>query len=140
MDVGRSNNWRPDQVVPAAEIASRIDTALPLEGVPAAYRGEDAERWRYRDGTGEIGNIASVTQAFCRDCTRARLSTEGRLYLCLFADHGHDLRSPLRAGASDAQLASLVAGIWQQRSDRYSEIRSAAVADRNKIEMSYIGG
>jgi len=140
MDVGSSNGWRLDDVVPAAEILADIDREMPLAGLDANYRGEVAERWRYRDGGGEIGVIASVTQAFCRDCTRARLSTEGRLYLCLFADRGYDLRGPLRAGASDAELGERVARIWQERADRYSEIRGAAGTPRRKIEMSYIGG
>ena len=140
MDVGTSNGWRLDDVVPAAEIASIVDREFPIEPVARAYRGEVAERWRYRDGAGEIGIIASVTRAFCRDCTRARLSADGSFYTCLFATRGTDLRGPLRAGASDADLADLVAATWRARTDRYSEIRSAATAGIPKVEMSFIGG
>jgi cyclic pyranopterin phosphate synthase len=141
MDVGTTNGWRLEQVVPASEIVSRIDAEIPLEAIDPNYPGEVAQRWRYRDGGGEIGVVASVTQAFCRTCTRARLSIEGRLYLCLFASQGYDLRSLLRAGASDAQLSTAIARIWSTRSDRYSELRGQASADTGaKIEMSYIGG
>ncbi len=140
MDVGSSNGWRMDDVVPSAEVIRRIDAEMPLEEIEPNYPGEVAERWRYRDGGGEIGVIASVTHAFCRGCTRARLSTEGRLYLCLFAQRGYDLRSMLRSGASDAQISTAIGQIWEQRADRYSEIRSAATAALPKIEMSYIGG
>jgi GTP 3',8-cyclase len=141
MDVGTTNGWRLDQVVPASEIVARIDAEMPLEPVEPNYPGEVAQRWRYRDGQGEIGIVASVTQAFCRTCTRARLSTEGRLYLCLFASQGHDLRSLLRDGASDEQLSAALARIWSARSDRYSELRGQAGADSPaKVEMSYIGG
>jgi cyclic pyranopterin phosphate synthase len=140
MDVGSSNGWRLDDVVPAAEVVRRIDAELPLQPLEPNYPGEVAGRWQYRDGSGEIGVIASVTQAFCRDCTRARLSTDGRLYLCLFAQHGYDLRGLLRSGADDAQLSTAVAGIWRARADRYSELRGAATAGLKKIEMSYIGG
>jgi cyclic pyranopterin phosphate synthase len=127
--------------VPASEVVARIDAEMPLEPIEPDYPGEVAQRWRYRDGHGEIGIVASVTQAFCRACTRARLSTEGRLYLCLFASQGYDLRALLRGDASDAQLSTLIGRIWSARSDRYSELRGRADADRApKIEMSYIGG
>ena len=140
MDVGHTNGWRLDDVVPAAEIVAAIDSELPLEPVDAAYRGEVANRWRYRDGSGEIGVISSVTQPFCGDCTRARLSADGKVYTCLFAVRGHDLRELLRGGATDGELAAEVAAIWRARSDRYSELRSAATVDLPKVEMSYIGG
>ena len=117
-----------------------IDAELPLEAADANYAGEVAERWRYRDGSGEIGVIASVTQAFCRDCTRARLSTDGKLYTCLFATDGFDLRALVRDGTSDAALGNAVAAIWRQRADRYSEIRTANTVPLQKVEMSYIGG
>jgi cyclic pyranopterin phosphate synthase len=144
MDVGTSNGWRLDDVVPSAEVLERIQRAMPLEPVGAAYTGEVAERWRYRDGGGEIGVISSVTQAFCRDCTRARLSTEGKLYLCLFATVGYDLRALLRGhggpAVDDATLRASIAQIWRDRNDHYSEIRSAATSGLKKVEMSYIGG
>jgi cyclic pyranopterin phosphate synthase len=140
MDVGSSNGWRLDDVVPSREVIRRIDAEMPLEAVEPNYGGEVAERWRYRDGSGEIGVISSVTQAFCRDCTRARLSTEGRLYLCLFATGGYDLRQMLRAGADDARISAAIGSIWHVRGDRYSELRSEATAGLRKIEMSYIGG
>ncbi|MBI3045768.1 MAG: GTP 3',8-cyclase MoaA [Betaproteobacteria bacterium] len=140
MDVGHTNGWRLDDVVTAREIVGMIGAEAPLEPLDPNYRGEVAERWRYRDGSGEIGVIASVTQAFCRDCTRARISTEGKLYTCLFATAGHDLRAPLRAGASDGALREAIAAVWSQRTDRYSEIRTANTAKLQKIEMSYIGG
>ncbi len=140
MDVGHTNGWRLDDVVPAAQIVAAIDAELPLEPVEAGYRGEVARRYRYRDGGGEIGVIASVTQPFCGDCTRARLSAEGRLFTCLFAVRGHDLRALIRAGASDAELDAALAGIWNLRADRYSEVRSAATERLEKVEMSYIGG
>jgi cyclic pyranopterin phosphate synthase len=140
MDVGHTNGWRMDDVVPAAEIVAAIDSELPLEPVESAYRGEVANRWRYRDGSGEIGVIASVTQPFCGDCTRARLSADGKLYTCLFAVRGHDLRAVLRNGASDEDIAEAVAAVWRARTDRYSELRSAETADLPKVEMSYIGG
>jgi GTP 3',8-cyclase len=140
MDVGHTNGWRMDDVVPAAEIVAAIDSELPLEPVESAYRGEVANRWRYRDGSGEIGVIASVTQPFCGDCTRARLSADGKLYTCLFAMRGHDLRAVLRNGASDEDIAEAVAAVWRARTDRYSELRSAETADLPKVEMSYIGG
>jgi len=140
MDVGHTNGWRLDDVVAAREIVEAIDAVLPLEPVAPGYRGEVARRYRYRDGGGEIGVIASVTQPFCGDCTRARLSAEGRLFTCLFAVRGHDLRALIRGGATDAELASALADIWHIRDDRYSELRSAATAGSDKVEMSYIGG
>ena len=140
MDVGASNGWRMDDVVTAREIVDMIGRELPLEPMSATYRGEVAKRWRYADGSGEIGVIASVTQAFCRDCTRARLSTEGQLYTCLFATGGHDLRALLRGGASDEQIDETLAAVWGARADRYSELRTSETAALKKIEMSYIGG
>ncbi|RTL41559.1 MAG: GTP 3',8-cyclase MoaA [Rhodocyclaceae bacterium] len=140
MDVGSSNGWRMDDVVPSAEVVRRIHAEFPLEPVDPNYTGEVAERWRYKDGGGEIGVISSVTQAFCSTCTRARLSTKGRLYTCLFAQSGHDLRALLRNGRSDAELSAAIGHIWQGRGDRYSEIRTAETAALRKIEMSYIGG
>jgi cyclic pyranopterin phosphate synthase len=140
MDVGATNGWRLDDVVPAAEIVERISADRALEPVEPAYRGEVARRWRYTDGSGEIGVIASVTQPFCGDCTRARVSAEGRLYTCLFATKGHDLRALIRRGADDATLETRVAELWGARADRYSEIRTERTARAAKIEMSYIGG
>ncbi|MBA3475543.1 MAG: radical SAM protein, partial [Actinobacteria bacterium] len=140
MDVGHTNGWRLDEVVPAAEIVATIDTVFPLEPVEPGYRGEVANRWRYLDGAGEIGLIASVTQPFCSDCTRARISAEGRLYTCLFGLRGHDLRALVRGRASDEDLRDAVAGIWSKRTDRYSERRSEETIDLPKVEMSYIGG
>jgi len=140
MDVGHTNGWRLDDVVPAAEIVAALDRAFGVEPVEAAYRGEVAQRYRYRDGAGEVGVISSVTQPFCGDCTRARLSAEGRLYTCLFAVRGHDLRAVIRGGASDEELAAAIAEGWRVRKDRYSELRSQATPDLERIEMSYIGG
>ena len=140
MDVGHTNGWRLDDVVPAAEIVAALDAAFGVEPVEPSYRGEVARRWRYKDGSGEVGVIASVTQPFCGDCTRARLSAEGRLFTCLFAVRGTDLRALVRGGASDDELAAAVTGIWRKRTDRYSELRSDATADLPKVEMSYIGG
>jgi cyclic pyranopterin phosphate synthase len=140
MDVGTTNGWRLEEVVPAAELVARIDAEMPLEPVAAGYRGEVAGRYRYRDGGGEVGMISSVTQPFCADCSRARLSADGRLYTCLFATEGHDLRGPLRAGASDADLSDLVGGVWGGRRDRYSEARSELTAGLRRVEMSFIGG
>jgi len=140
MDVGATNGWRLDDVVPAAELIERISAELPLEPAEANYRGEVAQRWRYADGSGEIGVIASVTQPFCGDCTRARISAEGRLYTCLFGLRGHDLRATIRAGASDEQLQEALTAIWGKRTDRYSEQRSEATVNLPKVEMSYIGG
>jgi len=145
MDVGTTNGWKLDEVVPSAEIVRRIDAEMPLEEVAPNYNGETSVRWRYRDGTGEIGVISSVTGAFCHSCTRARISTEGKLYTCLFASSGHDLRAMMRSGCSDEQLSTVIARIWRTRTDRYSELRSAHADDSStnttrKIEMSYIGG
>ena len=140
MDVGHSNGWRLDDVVPAAEIVAAISHRFPLDPIAPNYPGEVANRFRYRDGSGEIGVIASVTQPFCGGCTRARLSAEGSLYTCLFATGGHDLRALLRDGADDEALAAVLTGLWSARSDRYSEIRSEATAGWQKVEMSYIGG
>jgi len=140
MDVGASNGWRLDDVVPSRDLVAAIDSVHPLEPAQPNYPGEVAGRWRYRDGLGEIGVISSVTQPFCGDCSRARLSTEGRLYTCLFATAGHDLRALLRGGHTDAQIGGALALLWQRRSDRYSEIRSSRTAGLRKIEMSYIGG
>ncbi len=140
MDVGHTNGWRLDDVVPAAEIVARIDARWPLEPVDPDSRGEVAQRYRYLDGAGEIGVISSVTQPFCGDCTRARLSADGRLFTCLFATDGHDLREVLRSGADDASLAEALRVIWTGRSDRYSELRSLDTVDLPKVEMSFIGG
>jgi len=141
MDVGHTNGWRLDDVVPADELVATVDAAMPLEAVPPRYRGEVATRYRYRDGSGEIGLIASVTAPFCGDCTRARLSAEGRLYTCLFTGDGHDLRAIVRdPGASDADLRDAVAAIWRVRDDRYSELRTEATSDLPRIEMFAMGG
>jgi cyclic pyranopterin phosphate synthase len=140
MDVGHTNGWRLDDVLPAVEILAAIQAELPLEPVEPGYRGEVARRWRYRDGGGEIGVIASVTQPFCGDCTRARLSADGSLYTCLFATTGHDFRALLRGGSSDEEIAAAIAAVWGRRTDRYSELRTAETARLNKVEMSYIGG
>ena len=140
MDVGHTNGWRLDDVVPADEIVSRIDAVWPLEATDRDRPDETATRWRYSDGAGEVGVIASVTKPFCGGCSRARLSAEGRLYTCLFALKGHDLRAPLRLGRSDEELAGEIRGLWGRRADRYSELRTAETAARPKIEMSYIGG
>ena len=140
MDVGSTNGWRMDDVVPSAEVVKHISARWPLEPIGANYSGEVAERWRYADGAGEIGVISSVTQAFCSSCTRKRLSTEGSLFTCLFAESGHDLKTLLRSGATDEQLRNEIAAVWQRRADRYSEIRTAETAKQRKVEMSYIGG
>ena len=140
MDVGTTNGWRLDEVMPASEVAQLIDATFPLEPVDPNYEGEVARRFRYRDGAGEIGLITSVTQPFCATCTRARLSAEGKLYTCLFAVEGADLRAELRAGATDEQLRARIAAVWGDRQDRYSELRSEATAELPRIEMSYIGG
>ncbi len=151
MDVGATNGWRMDEVLPSAELITRLRAELPLVPLEPSSPGETAERWGYADASGqhdpalgEVGVISSVTQAFCHDCNRARLSTEGKLYLCLFASQGYDLRSLLRGGASDADIAAAIAPIWQQRTDRYSELRSTLPADNTqgarRVEMSYIGG
>jgi GTP 3',8-cyclase len=140
MDVGSTNGWRMDDVVPSAEVIQRISQRWPLEAIDPNYPGEVAERWRYADGAGEVGVISSVTQAFCASCTRMRLSTEGSLYTCLFAHSGHDLKRLLRSGASDDALRNEIAAVWQRRADRYSEIRTEETAKARKVEMSYIGG
>jgi cyclic pyranopterin phosphate synthase len=140
MDVGHTNGWRLDDVVSAREIVAALDGAFGVEPVDPGYRGEVARRWRYKDGRGEVGVIASVTQPFCGDCTRARLSAEGKLFTCLFAVRGHDLRALLRAGATDDELADAVRGVWNVRKDRYSDLRSQATESLPKVEMSYIGG
>ena len=144
MDVGATNGWRMDEVMPSAEVRAKIAAEFPLVQLDPTVAGETAERWGYADDNGEIGLISSVTQAFCGDCNRARLSTEGRLYLCLFAANGHDLRALLRGGASEAELASAIGHIWHGRSDRYSELRGTLAADpdapQRRVEMSYIGG
>ncbi len=142
MDVGCTNGWRMDDVVPAREILEQINSRYPILQADPNYSGEVAERWRYADGSGEVGVIASVTQAFCHECTRARLSTDGKLYTCLFAGNGADLRGPLRTGATDKALSNLITGAWKLRFDRYSQLRHAATTEmpRGKIEMSYIGG
>ena len=140
MDVGSTNGWRLDDVVTAAEMLETISAAFPVEPVEPSYRGEVARRWRFSDGSGEFGIIASVSQPFCGDCTRIRLSAEGSIYTCLFATAGTDLRAPLRSGASDGEISDLLASVWRARTDRYSELRSAATIASPKIEMSYIGG
>ena len=144
MDVGATNGWRMDEVLPSADVVARLHAAFPLEPLQASAPGETAQRWRYADGGGEVGVISSVTQAFCRDCNRARLSTEGKLFLCLFASRGHDLRALLRGNYSDAQIAGALGLIWGARDDRYSELRGAMQADpgsgERRVEMHYIGG
>jgi cyclic pyranopterin phosphate synthase len=140
MDVGNANGWCMNDVVTAREIIDRIDAELPVEPIAANYAGEVARRWRYADGGGEVGVIASVTQPFCGTCTRARVTAEGKLFTCLFGAQGHDLRALLRSGASDEDIAGEVSRIWRARSDRYSEIRSAQTSPRHKVEMSQIGG
>jgi cyclic pyranopterin phosphate synthase len=140
MDVGTTNGWRMDDVVPAGEIHGAINQRWPIEPLDPNYAGEVASRYRYRDGAGEIGIIASVTQPFCGACTRARLSADGKLYTCLFALHGHDLRALLRGGVSDNELEACIRSIWRARADRYSQLRRADTAPHPKIEMSYIGG
>lgn len=140
MDVGATNGWRMDDVVPAAEIAGRIRAEFPLEPAEPNYRGEVAKRWRYRDGKGEIGLIASVTQPFCGDCSRLRLSADGSLFTCLFATQGTSLRDLIRSGATDDEVIGLITSLWRRREDRYSEIRSEHSAPARKVEMSYIGG
>ncbi|MEQ1517937.1 MAG: GTP 3',8-cyclase MoaA, partial [Usitatibacteraceae bacterium] len=143
MDVGATNGWRMDDVIPSAEVVRRISAELPLVAVGANYEGEVAERWRYVDGAGEIGVISSVTQAFCSTCTRARLSTDGQIFTCLFAEKGFDVKRLLRGGdqtTADSAIKDALAAIWQHRADRYSEIRTAASAKARKVEMSFIGG
>lgn len=146
MDVGATNGWRMDEVLPSAQVIAHLQTEFALAAIDPNYPGETAERWRYLDGGGEIGVISSVTQAFCGECNRARLSTEGKLFLCLFASQGHDLRALLRGNYADDQIAAAVGPIWQARSDRYSELRAALPPDASppgsakRVEMSYIGG
>jgi cyclic pyranopterin phosphate synthase len=140
MDVGATNGWCLDDVVPAAEIVRTIGAEFPLEPLDASYRGEVAQRYRYRDGAGEVGVVASVTQPFCGDCTRMRLSADGKLYTCLFAVRGHDMRAVLRGGATDEELDSSIRAIWDRRTDRYSELRTEETRNFRKVEMSYIGG
>ncbi len=146
MDVGATNGWRMDEVLPSAQVIDHLQTEFPLAAIDPNYAGETAERWRYLDGGGEIGVISSVTQAFCGECNRARLSTEGKLFLCLFASQGHDLRALLRGNYADDQIAAAVGPIWQARADRYSELRAALPPDASppdsakRVEMSYIGG
>jgi GTP 3',8-cyclase len=140
MDVGATNGWRMDDVIPTRELVRMINAEMPIEAIDANYQGEVAERWHYKDGSGEVGFISSVTQAFCSDCNRARVSTEGKLYTCLFATEGHDLRALLRGEKSDDEIAEAIGQIWRAREDRYSEIRSEHTAGLRKVEMSYIGG
>jgi GTP 3',8-cyclase len=140
MDVGTSNGWVRDEVLPAEKIVDRVNAVYPLEPVAPATRGEVARRWRYLDGAGELGVIASVTQPFCTDCTRARITATGELFTCLFADRGRDLRALLRNGATDDDLRQMISGVWSARSDRYSELRSAQTPELPKAEMSYLGG
>jgi len=141
MDVGTTNGWQMDEVVPAADLVALINATHPLEPVEANYTGEVAQRYRYRDGAGEVGFITSVTQPFCGTCTRARISAEGSLYTCLFAAGGLDLRAPLRSGATDAELGALIDATWRKRTDRYSELRTEETdTPRKRVEMSYIGG
>ncbi|WP_349897464.1 GTP 3',8-cyclase MoaA [Parafrigoribacterium soli] len=144
MDVGSSNGWRMNDVVPSAEVIERINAVLPLEEIAPNYTGETSVRWRYRDGGGEIGVISSVTQSFCHSCSRVRVSTEGKLYTCLFATEGHDLRALMRGGCTDRELSDAMALIWRQRTDRYSELRGSNTGElrptAKRIEMSYIGG
>lgn len=140
MDVGHSNGWKMDEVVPAAEIIKTINAEMPLEPIDPNYVGEVAERWRYKDGSGEIGAIASVTQAFCRTCTRARLTAEGKLFTCLFGIKGFDLRELVRGGVGDAEISAAIARVWSKRTDRYSELRSEKTSSLPKVEMSHIGG
>jgi GTP 3',8-cyclase len=143
MDVGNRNHWRPDMVVPSRELAARISARWPMSPVSQNYRGEVAQRWRFDDGAGEVGFISSVSQPFCGACSRARLSSEGKFYTCLFATHGIDLRAPMRAGADDADLLRIIRAAWDKRSDRYSELREelrGKALEAKKIEMYYIGG
>ncbi len=140
MDVGATNGWQLEHVVTAREIADRIDREMPIEPADANYVGEVAQRWRYRDGSGEIGIISSISQPFCGACTRARLSPEGELYTCLFGNRGHDFRTPLRSGATDSEISALLGSVWRVRDDRYSEIRTSETASMPKVEMSHIGG
>jgi cyclic pyranopterin phosphate synthase len=143
--VGNSNGWDMSAVVPSSEVIGLINSELPLDEIAPNYRGETSQRWGYRDGDGEIGVISSVTQSFCHSCSRARVSTDGKLFTCLFATEGHDLRALMRGGGTDEQLSSAMGTIWRERTDRYSELRSAMTRElrasgKKKIEMSYIGG
>jgi cyclic pyranopterin phosphate synthase len=140
MDVGHTNGWRMDDVVSSKEIVEIISADMPLEPVDPNYKGEVAERWKYQDGGGEIGVVSSVTQAFCRDCNRARISAEGKLYTCLFAVKGHDLKALVRSGATDEEISETISRIWGKRTDRYSELRSENTIALPKVEMSHIGG
>ena len=140
MDVGATNGWEMQHVVPAREIAAQINAVFPIEPASANYRGEVAQRWRYLDGEGEIGIISSISEPFCGDCTRARLSPEGELYTCLFANRGHDFRTLLRNGSSDGEIGEFLRSVWHLRADRYSELRTAETAKLPKVEMSHIGG
>ena len=144
MDVGSSNGWIMDQVLPSKEVIARVNAVFPLEAVEANYSGEVAQRWRYKDGSGEIGLISSVTQTFCHECTRARISTDGQMYLCLFANEGFDFKTLLRSGSSDLEIANAIMNTWATRNDHYSEIRGSDTAKQStghrKVEMSYIGG
>jgi GTP 3',8-cyclase len=140
MDVGSTNGWRMDSVVPSAGIVRMVGSEFPLEPIGANHPGEVAERWRYLDGQGEIGVISSVTQAFCASCNRARLSTDGQLFTCLFAGQGYDLKTMIRSGKTDAEISAAIAAIWRQRTDNYSEVRTAETPRERKVEMSYIGG
>jgi len=140
MDVGHTNGWKMENVVPSRDLAERINAVFPIEPIERNYIGEVAERWRYKDGSGEVGFISSVTQAFCQDCTRTRLSAEGSIYTCLFATKGTDLRTLLRSGASDEKISDVIGNVWRTRTDNYSETRTADTAKLRKVEMSYIGG
>jgi cyclic pyranopterin phosphate synthase len=144
MDVGATNGWRMDEVLPSAQVVERLRSEFDLEPMEPSAPGETAQRWRYADGRGEVGVISSVTQAFCQDCNRARLSTEGKLFMCLFANHGHDLRALLREGRTDAEISAAIGAVWRRRDDRYSELRGAQQADtgsgQRRVEMHYIGG
>jgi len=144
MDVGSSHGWNMAQVLPSKEVIARIHEVFPLEAIEANYSGEVAQRWRYVDGSGEIGLISSVTQTFCHECTRARISTDGQMYLCLFANEGFDFKTLLRSGKSDLEIANAIMNTWATRDDHYSEIRGSDTANQSighrKVEMSYIGG
>jgi len=140
LDVGTTNGWRLDQVVTARQIVEIINAEMPIEPVEPKYSGEVAQRWRYLDGSGEIGVIASVSEPFCATCTRARLSPDGKLYTCLFASMGHDVKALINAGVSDDQIAQFISQVWARRDDQYSQIRSDQTVSKSRVEMSYIGG
>nr|WP_096672258.1 GTP 3',8-cyclase MoaA [Polynucleobacter meluiroseus] len=143
MDVGSSNGWNMTEVLPSKEVLAKIHAVFPLEAIEASYPGEVAQRWRYVDGSGEVGVISSVTQTFCHECTRARISTDGQLYLCLFANTGFDFKTLLRSGKTDLEITNAIMGVWSNRDDHYSEIRGANTLESSssrKVEMSYIGG